>query len=177
MVSQIASSFSSPGPDQRINPGLQVAEKMAPSATIDTAAATTVAVTKAQLDEEVVEEVTPLEAISHGDILPGKSYSYHRQVFKIDGPKWTREQACGGEPRTFITSQKWRRFLRDDLRRQIYVLQVLTLLRHTDLPLLHRRTTPCPRPHGRSFVSPSPRVLNTPLSGYREILTFFHPGH
>lgn len=45
---------------------------------------TAVVPTKAQPVEkadEVEKEVTPLEAISHGDVLPGKPYSFRESPF------------------------------------------------------------------------------------------------
>lgn len=55
---------------------------MAPVALSDTATVTETALasTKAQpvkKVEEVEKEVTPLEAISHGDVLPGKGFPPH----------------------------------------------------------------------------------------------------
>lgn len=48
---------------------------MAPAATTAIESSTAVAVTKTPQPavEEVEKEVTPLEAISHGEVLPGKS--------------------------------------------------------------------------------------------------------
>lgn len=47
-------------------------DNMAPSAVSEPAPATTIACTKSQPTEKVEKEVTPLEAISHGDVLPSR---------------------------------------------------------------------------------------------------------
>lgn len=47
-------------------------DNMAPSAVSEPAPAAVVATTKSQPTEKVEKEVTPLEAISHGDVLPSR---------------------------------------------------------------------------------------------------------
>lgn len=61
-----------PGPDPANLTKSPSADRMAPSATRETAAATSVAAAKAQPVDKIEKEVTPLEAISLGDVLPGK---------------------------------------------------------------------------------------------------------
>lgn len=63
---------------------------MAPSAVSEPAPTASVAVTKSQPAEKVEKEVTPLEAISHGDVLPGRWKPLDSQQRQLRGLKVTK---------------------------------------------------------------------------------------